>query len=77
MPTSFRAERVGSLLRPPQLLQARAAHATGSLPLDELRAVEDRAILSDLEKAKRIGTGCGDRTAKCGAVPGSPIWRTR
>ena len=27
----FRADHVGSLLRPPELLEARAAHAAGSL----------------------------------------------
>lgn len=55
MHTSFRAEHVGSLLRPPELLQARAAHAAGSLSLAELRAAEDRAILEVLEKQRQIG----------------------
>jgi 5-methyltetrahydropteroyltriglutamate--homocysteine methyltransferase len=43
------------LLRPPSLLQARAAHAAGSLPLEQLRAEEDRAILQVLEKQRQIG----------------------
>jgi 5-methyltetrahydropteroyltriglutamate--homocysteine methyltransferase len=55
MPASFRAEHVGSLLRPPELLQAREAHAAGNLPLDQLRAAEDRAILQVLEKQKQLG----------------------
>jgi len=55
MPTSFRAEQVGSLLRPPELLQARAAHAAGSLPVEQLRAAEDRAILEVLEKQSELG----------------------
>ncbi|MBV9553644.1 MAG: 5-methyltetrahydropteroyltriglutamate--homocysteine S-methyltransferase [Alphaproteobacteria bacterium] len=40
----FRADHVGSLLRPPDLLQARAAHQAGRLGAAELRAAEDRAI---------------------------------
>lgn len=55
MPASHRAQHIGSLLRPPYLLQARAAHAAGSLPLEQLRAAEDRAILEVLEKQRQIG----------------------
>jgi 5-methyltetrahydropteroyltriglutamate--homocysteine methyltransferase len=40
----FRADHVGSLLRPERLLTARARHAAGELPADELRAVEDDSI---------------------------------
>ncbi len=55
MPKPFRAEHVGSLLRPPELLQARAAHAAGTLPLQQLRAAEDRAILHVLETQSALG----------------------
>ncbi len=55
MPTSFRAESVGSLLRPPDLLKARSAHSEGKLKLEELRAAEDRAILSVFDGQKRAG----------------------
>src|SRR5579864_8338339 len=55
MPASYRAQHIGSLLRPPELLQARAAHAAGSLPLEQLRAAEDRAILQVLEKQRQLG----------------------
>ena len=55
MPTPFRAEHVGSLLRPPEVLQARAAHAAGRLSLEQLRAVEDRAILQVLDKQSELG----------------------
>ena len=55
MPVSFRAEHVGSLLRPPELLQARAAHAAGTLSPEKLRAAEDRAILQVLEKQSQLG----------------------
>jgi 5-methyltetrahydropteroyltriglutamate--homocysteine methyltransferase len=40
----FRADHVGSLLRPDYLLEARAQHASGGLDADGLREVEDRAI---------------------------------
>ncbi|MFG1610190.1 5-methyltetrahydropteroyltriglutamate--homocysteine S-methyltransferase [Actinoplanes sp. NPDC049265] len=40
----FRADHVGSLLRPARLLQAREQRATGKIDADELRAVEDDAI---------------------------------
>jgi 5-methyltetrahydropteroyltriglutamate--homocysteine methyltransferase len=55
MLTPFRAEHVGSLLRPPEILQARAAHASGRLPLESLRAAEDRAILQALQKQNELG----------------------
>src|ERR1700686_3614350 len=55
MPISFRAQHIGSLLRPADLLQARAAHAAGGLPLEQLRAAEDRAILKALEKQIELG----------------------
>ena len=55
MLTTFRAEHVGSLLRPPELLQARAAHAEGRIKLDQLRVAEDRAILQVLEKQRKLG----------------------
>ena len=40
----FRADHVGSLLRPPELRQARDNHAAGKITAAELRAVEDEAI---------------------------------
>jgi 5-methyltetrahydropteroyltriglutamate--homocysteine methyltransferase len=55
MPTSYRAQHIGSLLRPPEVLKARAAHAAGTLPLHDLRAAEDRAILQVLEKQRQLG----------------------
>jgi 5-methyltetrahydropteroyltriglutamate--homocysteine methyltransferase len=55
MPKSYRAQHIGSLLRPPELLQARAANAAGTLPLDQLRALEDGAILQALGKQRQLG----------------------
>ena len=40
----FRADHVGSLLRPPELLQAREEFAAGRLTAEQLRAIEDEAI---------------------------------
>ncbi|GIJ44405.1 5-methyltetrahydropteroyltriglutamate--homocystei ne S-methyltransferase [Virgisporangium aliadipatigenens] len=51
----FRADHVGSLLRPPRLLEARAAHAEGRLPAEELRAVEDDAIREVVRMQEEVG----------------------
>jgi 5-methyltetrahydropteroyltriglutamate--homocysteine methyltransferase len=51
----YRADQVGSLLRPAELLAARAAHAEGRLGADELRAAEDRAILDALAMQREVG----------------------
>jgi len=40
----FRADHVGSLLRPPELLRARAEYAAGGLSAERLRELEDGAI---------------------------------
>lgn len=51
----FRADHVGSLLRPPALREARAAHAAGRLSAAELRAIEDRHIGDAIRKQESIG----------------------
>ena len=51
----FRADHVGSLLRPPALREARAARALGKLTAAELRAVEDRHIRDAIRKQEAIG----------------------
>ena len=51
----FRADHVGSLLRPPELLAARAGLADGRLSADELRAVEDEAIRVAVAKQEEVG----------------------
>ncbi len=57
MGSVFRADQVGSLLRPPALLRAREAHAAGVLSEGALRAEEDAAILRVLEGQRRVGLG--------------------
>jgi 5-methyltetrahydropteroyltriglutamate--homocysteine methyltransferase len=46
---------VGSLLRPPELLQARESHAQGRIDDDELRAAEDEAIREAVRKQEEAG----------------------
>jgi len=51
----FRADHVGSLLRPPELLRVRAEHQGGRLPAEELRRVEDDAIRDVVRMQEEIG----------------------
>jgi 5-methyltetrahydropteroyltriglutamate--homocysteine methyltransferase len=51
----FRADHVGSLLRPPALLKARADRADGAITADELRAAEDDAIRDVVKMQADVG----------------------
>jgi len=51
----FRADHVGSLLRPPELLQARDDHAAGRIDAAELRGVEDEAIRGIVRMQEEVG----------------------
>jgi 5-methyltetrahydropteroyltriglutamate--homocysteine methyltransferase len=51
----FRADHVGSLLRPPELLQARRRYEAGSLGAVELRAAEDEAIAAAVALQEEVG----------------------
>src|SRR5947208_2525910 len=51
----YRADHVGSLLRPPEVLEAHSARAEARISADELREVEDRAILAALELQRAVG----------------------
>jgi 5-methyltetrahydropteroyltriglutamate--homocysteine methyltransferase len=51
----FRADHVGSLLRPPELLRARDDFAAGRITADELRAAEDAAITEVVRKQQEVG----------------------
>src|ERR1700730_6653349 len=51
----FRADHVGSLLRPPELLRAREDHQAGHLSAEELRRVEDDAIREAVRMQQEIG----------------------
>ncbi|MGE5536597.1 MAG: 5-methyltetrahydropteroyltriglutamate--homocysteine S-methyltransferase [Acidobacteriota bacterium] len=51
----FRADHVGSLLRPAALKQARAQRARGELSADALREIEDREIERIIKKQEEVG----------------------
>jgi 5-methyltetrahydropteroyltriglutamate--homocysteine methyltransferase len=51
----FRADHVGSLLRPPALLDARVAHAAGRIDDAQLRAAEDEAIRDVVQMQRDVG----------------------
>jgi 5-methyltetrahydropteroyltriglutamate--homocysteine methyltransferase len=86
MATRFRADNIGSLLRPAELLEARAALRDGRMNAEEVREVEDRSILKALEMQKTAGVQIftdgeyrrdiftADITkAMDGLVPGKPV----
>jgi 5-methyltetrahydropteroyltriglutamate--homocysteine methyltransferase len=51
----FRADHVGSLLRPKVLQEARAKWKAGTIPHDALRDVEDRCIAAAIARQEEIG----------------------
>src|SRR5438445_123794 len=51
----FRADHVGSLLRPPELLRAREQHQKGEISAAALRQVEDRAISAAAKLQEELG----------------------
>ena len=55
MASPYRADHVGSLLRPPELLEVKAQFAEGKVTEDQLRAAEDAAVLKALELQKNAG----------------------
>lgn len=90
MSTPYRADQVGSLLRPPDLIEAHRARTEGRLALEELRKVEDKFILEVLKLQDdvgidvvsdgeyRRGSWAGGVTDQLeGYVPGEPAVRMR
>ena len=51
----FRADHVGSLLRPPEVLRAREDFAAGRLSADRLREIEDAAIREVVRMQQEVG----------------------
>ena len=51
----FRADQVGSLLRPKRLIQARTACEAGKMTLDELHQVEDESIREVVKQQEAFG----------------------
>jgi 5-methyltetrahydropteroyltriglutamate--homocysteine methyltransferase len=52
---TFRADHIGSLLRPEPLLEARRRHDAGTITADELRAVEEEAIAAAVKGQQDVG----------------------
>ena len=55
MATTLHADHIGSLLRPPELIEARREQRAGKIGADRLREVEDASILQALELQKQAG----------------------
>jgi 5-methyltetrahydropteroyltriglutamate--homocysteine methyltransferase len=53
----FRAEHIGSLLRPPELVDAMAKHLENRISGEELRAIQDRAIDQVIRLQEDLGYG--------------------
>ena len=51
----FRADEVGSLLRPKAVKDARAAHAAGDMSAGDLSHVEDTAIRDAVARQEAVG----------------------
>ncbi|HEX9571800.1 MAG TPA: 5-methyltetrahydropteroyltriglutamate--homocysteine S-methyltransferase, partial [Burkholderiales bacterium] len=51
----FRADHVGSLLRPAELAEARAKAKRGELSAEQLRAVQDKHIREAVAKQESVG----------------------
>jgi 5-methyltetrahydropteroyltriglutamate--homocysteine methyltransferase len=55
MAIEYRADNIGSLLRPAKLLEARAAYQEGRTTLAQLRDIEDQSIRACLELQRTAG----------------------
>ncbi len=53
--TRFRADHVGSLLRPPEVLEAHERFAAQGITREQLREIEDRAILKAFDLQREVG----------------------
>ncbi len=53
----FRADHVGSLVRPPELLAARAARSRGEIGTEELERIQHAAIREVVRRQEQIGLG--------------------
>jgi 5-methyltetrahydropteroyltriglutamate--homocysteine methyltransferase len=54
-PVNYRADHVGSLLRPPELLQAHEDLRQGRITRDQLKEIEDRAVDTALALQRQVG----------------------
>jgi 5-methyltetrahydropteroyltriglutamate--homocysteine methyltransferase len=51
----FRADHVGSLLRPAAVREARTRYQEGAIPVEELKTIEDRAIETLIARQAEVG----------------------
>jgi len=64
----YRADHVGSQLRPPDLVHARQDFNQGRISGEQLREVEDRAVLQALDLQRQVGVENGSASLG-GRVP--------
>jgi methionine synthase II (cobalamin-independent) len=76
MAESFRADQVGSFLRPAEVKDARRAFQDGRINRSDLTDVEDRAILNALERQKQVGIDISS-TVNTGGPVSRTTWQTR
>lgn len=55
MPQVYRAEVIGSLLRPPHLMEARRARETGRISIRRFKEIEDRGVEDALQLQEAAG----------------------
>jgi len=55
MSAPYSADHVGSLLRPPEVLKAHQDFEEGRMSLEQLREIEDRAILDVIKLQREVG----------------------
>ncbi|HEU0075668.1 MAG TPA: cobalamin-independent methionine synthase II family protein [Dehalococcoidia bacterium] len=55
MVTALHADHIGSMLRPPELIEARRQQRAGKIDAERLREIEDESILKALELQKAAG----------------------
>ncbi|HLF72424.1 MAG TPA: 5-methyltetrahydropteroyltriglutamate--homocysteine S-methyltransferase [Dehalococcoidia bacterium] len=90
MSNKYRADQVGSFLRPPEVIEAHQKQRNGEITLEQLRALEDEAILKVLDMQRQVGidvlsdgeyrrtSWASDFTEKVeGYVPGRPLVQMR
>src|SRR6266496_3969386 len=66
----FRADHIGSLLRPKKLREAFRKHSLGEIPERELRAVQDQAV----RDVVRLQEDCGLRVVTDGEFRRVSYW---
>jgi len=54
-PRNYRADNVGSLLRPPELLQAREDFSKQRISQEQLKEIEDRSVKAALDLQRSVG----------------------